>query len=599
MSVARTKKTSRSPAFEKNRPTSVIDRPPAGADANNWREGVLLPAMASAIALWAAFPPLGWSVLGWVAPIGWLMVAERPRPVGRRGYFIIWLSGCVFWLLILQGVRLAFWALYFGWIALSLYLAVYIPLFVGLTRLLRHRYRLPLPLAAPIAWAGMEWIRSYMLTGYAANSLAHTQAHRPLVIQIADQFGGVGLGFIMLAVAACAVAWWYRDRVAQPRGVAHLAWGSGLMLALLAYGGWRLAQADAMQRASSPLLHALLVQENTPSVFEIGPRGDREARNREAWTDYLNLTRESAQQFMEQGVDVVIWPESTFTASEPWLEAELSGGPPPELGREGVDTRRLLDAVEDMQQRFRFKTQLVLSAAAGEEMATEQQVGDSGESGRRPHLLVGSDAIIYTSDDIRQYNAAFLIDPDGQIAGRYDKIHLVMFGEYIPLGPLLQPLRDAFGLGGLDAGLEAKCFEVDGVCVAPSICFESMMPQVINWQVRSLTAAGRPPQILVNVTNDSWFQGSSILDHHLASSMLCAVENRRPMLIAANTGISAAIDGSGRLQQASARFESVGLLAAPHADGRWGLVQWAGFPLGWICAALSGMAMFGASRSRD
>ncbi len=82
-----------------------------------------------------------------------------------------------------------------------------------------------------------------------------------------------------------------------------------------------------------------------------------------------------------------------------------------------------------------------------------------------------------------------------------------------------------------------------------------------------------------------------MLDHHLACSILCAVENRRPLLVAANTGLSAHIDGSGRLLQCSQRLTAQTLVAEPHPDGRWGLVQFAGYPLSWLCALVTGVAL--------
>ena len=102
--------------------------------------------------------------------------------------------------------------------------------------------------------------------------------------------------------------------------------------------------------------------------------------------------------------------------------------------------------------------------------------------------------------------------------------------------------------------------------------------------------------MLVNITNDSWFRGSSMLDHHLACSLLCAVENRRPLLVAANTGLSANIDGSGRVLQVSDRLRAEAIVAAPQADGRWGLTQAVGYPLSWLCALLTVVALVATVR---
>jgi apolipoprotein N-acyltransferase len=153
-----------------------------------------------------------------------------------------------------------------------------------------------------------------------------------------------------------------------------------------------------------------------------------------------------------------------------------------------------------------------------------------------------------------------------------------------------------FGLSGATAGDGPRCFSVDGVNVAPNICFESMMPRVISRQVRQLAARGCPPDVLVNVTNDSWFRGSALLEHHLACSVLCAVENRLPMLVAANSGISAAIDGCGRIVQSTQKFAVDGIWARPKADSRRGLVQVAGYPLGWICLLGVGLALLWPAR---
>lgn len=536
--------------------------------------------------MWAAFAPLNWSLLAWLAPIGWLLVIERERPVGKAGYFVLWLSGCLFWLLILQGIRLAFWPLYFGWIALSLYLAVYIPVFVGTTRRLRHHGSVPLVIAAPLVWVGLELVRSYLLTGFAANTLAHSQAHRPRVIQLADQLGTGGIGFVMLSVssavlllarAACKQGVW--------RGVAgSVALAGSLWLILVGYGFWKLSEADRLAGSEEPRLRVLLVQENTPTIFEYEPE-----RNQLAWTRYLNLTRAAVQ---EHGpVDLVVWPESTFTGNEPLFATRLTTGISPELKALGVTEEQLLGAVEDYQRRFEFRVGRLLQAASGADPGDVTPPDPS----RLPHLLVGCDFAVYTSQDLERYNSALWIGPDGSLRGQYAKMHLVMFGEYIPLGAALKWLGDSFGLSGLHAGQTAESFQLPQSAgsktfrVAPNICFESTVPQLISWQVRTLSRRGEAPDVLVNLTNDSWFRGSSILDHHLASTILSAVETRRPVLVAANTGLTAHIDGAGRVQRVTERLEAGAILAEVTTDGRRGLVQWLGYPLAWLCSAICGV----------
>ncbi len=552
------------------RPTATVA---SARKVQSLKSGVLLPAMAAAIGLWAAFPPLGWGWLAWVAPIGLLVSVEREQPVGRGGYVSLWLAGCLFWLAVLHGIRLAFWPLIFGWLALSLYLAVYFPVFVAVARVLRWSWRWPLEIAAPVAWLGLELIRSYILTGYAANTLAHTQAHFPLVIQIADQLGGGGISFLIVTVAAAILrtAQHWNNRAQPSWSWSGALWAGMLVGATLAYGWWRLAEADRNLAQSPPLLRVLLVQENTPSVFD----GNTPESTTSAWNRYLELTRSSAAAHAP--IDLVVWPESTFTAGEPWYEAQLTGDVSDELKRRNVDKTYLLQIVSQMQEAFRDKARRVISAV---------RIANDSSSQAFPYLLMGSDTVVYRSDGSQQFNSAMFIGPDGELLDRYGKMHLVMFGEYIPLGPLLQWLRDLVGLPGIDAGTEVKSFQLNQVRVSPSICFESMMPRLLQWQVRTLSSAGSPPDVLINVTNDSWFRGSTMLDHHLACSMLCAVENRRPLLVAANTGLSAHIDGSGRLIRCSTRSAAEAILAEPQVDARWGLVQSAGYPLSWLCALL-------------
>jgi apolipoprotein N-acyltransferase len=120
----------------------------------------------------------------------------------------------------------------------------------------------------------------------------------------------------------------------------------------------------------------------------------------------------------------------------------------------------------------------------------------------------------------------------------------------------------------LDAGTRPSAFRLGRLRLAPNICYESVLPHVIRWQVNRLKARGREPNVLVNLTNDGWFWGSSELDMHLACGVFRAVECRKPFLVAANTGFSAHIDGDGRIVQQGRRHASDTLLTQVRLDGR-------------------------------
>jgi len=547
------------------------------------RPPIALPAFLSSLALWASFAPLGAHFLAWIAPIGWLAIIEREQAPGRRGYFLIYLSGVLFWLLNLQGIRLAYWALVFGWIALSVYLAIYIPLFVGLTRTLRFTWHVPLFIAAPIVWVGLEVARCFLITGFAASQLAHSQAHVPIVIQIADQFGGYGVTFLIITVSVALFQTWANYRRQTLRAaLAPIAFATTLLLSTLSYGWWRLQQADQLYATSQPLLKVILLQENTPTIFDSNVQ-----RAITAWGKYLDLTREAAAQ---HGIAaLVVWPESTFTAGAPWTDINLTGKVPADLALRdnSVTVERLEFYKERSALEFDTKVKRVLAAARNESLIDPptKPVRD------QPHLLLGCDAWLISSSKTQQFNSAILVDPSGAYKDRYDKMHLVMFGEYIPLGPVLQFLADAFQLGSVQPGEDVKCFSVGNAKIAPNICFESMLPEFISWQLRKLAERNQSPDVLINLTNDSWFWGSSILDNHLACSIFCAVENRRPLLVAANTGLSAEIDGSGRVLQVTKRMKKASLLATPQGDSRSGLVQQFGYPFAWLCCFLTSLTL--------
>ncbi len=191
-------------------------------------------AMAGAIVLWAALPPLDLWPLGWIAPLWWLLLIRRSELAGRRPYGWLWLAGFAFWMAALHWLRLPYWATGLGWVALSAYLAFYLPAFIGLTRIAVHRLRVPVILAAPVIWTGLELARAHVLTGFSMASLEHTQYRWIALIQISDLVGSYGVGFVMMLVAACLARMLPCE--GNPRAVWPILPLSVLLAAVLAYG---------------------------------------------------------------------------------------------------------------------------------------------------------------------------------------------------------------------------------------------------------------------------------------------------------------------------------------------------------------------------
>ena len=529
---------------EVNWPTRAL----AKAHGSVWILG-----LTSALLVWLAFPPVGFWPLAWIAPVAWLRIIAWPTVPGNRPYRSLYVIGFLHWLLMVQWVRLPHWTAAIGWLFLAAYLAVYLPLFIAIARVMVHRWHWPLLLAAPLVWTGLELIRARFLTGFPLLLLGHSQVTVLPVIQIADLFGAYGVSFVVMLIAACCerlVPMQGRQRVTvQPLLIASV-----VLFCTLAYGGYRLDSVTI----SSQTLKVALIQGSFDTQFDGDP-----SRNEQAYEDYVALTQRAAQE--NPDLDLVIWPESMFTANQPIVTYDQPLKPFPGWTDSLEMLQQNLDAIANYnRQKGRRLTT---------DVETPMIVG-----GMWSHLGEGKTS---------SYNSAIFMNEQGQIVDRYFKMHPVMFGEYLPLGNWIPWLYTLSPMGaGLTPGEAPAIFEVQGVRFAPNICFENFMPHLIRRQIKTLKAEGRDPDVMVTITNDGWFWGSSLLDIHLASGIFRAIEMRRPLLIAANTGFSAHVDPQGRVIEKGPRRAEEIVIANVAPSSLTSGYEWMGDVFAGICALL-------------
>lgn len=520
---------------------------------------LLLAGVANALT-WAAFPPLGLFALAWLAPVAWARLIQAKELPGRRPYWAIWVVSAVMWGVLLEGVGRAYWANYFGLVLLGSYLAVYQVLFVGLARVAVHRWKLSVVFAAPAVWTGLELVRGYMITGFSLALLGHTQIKATSLIQIADLFGAYGVSFLIVFVGACLA------RSIPQGGRRWSLWPllatAGVLACVLAYGHVRIG--DTSEDVGANQLKVALIQGTEDTILD----SDYETAQQRAidtFNQYWRLTLDVCSK--HDDIDVIIWPEGVFSGNLPQLVVKGTVAPPPGSGL----------APADLEEIIRQRTKLFHEKLRGAAGAVNRAKADDDPSELRTYLLVGCDTIELNGDLQQTYNAALLIDPQGKIVDRYDKMHRVLLGEYVPFGDRFPWLYDYAPIGrGLTPGATPASFEVHDVKISPSICFEDTVPHLIRRQVRELDQQGASPDVLVNLTNDGWFWGTPILDLQLNCAVFRAIELRRPFLVAANTGLTASIDSNGTIRATLPRrqegvvVDEIAIRSRHSLYARWG-----------------------------
>lgn len=496
--------------------------------------GAWICGAASALAWYLSYFPANLGPLAFLAPVPLLLLVRlEDRP--RRMYLAVYVTWLVATLAAISWMA-ANGPMVPAWIALSFYMALYAPAFLLACRTAVHRLRLPLVVAAPLVWVGLEFLRGHVGTGFPWYFLGHTQWRWTTLIQVSDLIGAYGVSFIVMACAAAAavcvppIAFATLELMSSRDGVPSAPpiatrrqqiFSVGGALALLAVVlGYGLVCTSGEKFTPGPRM--ALVQGNFPSKLSGGAGGDK------LWAMHNHLTKLAVQQ----QPDFVIWPESAY----PWRLLEASPG----MKEERLDAlARQVSGGQITSVEWRQTEAFVRESL--KDLATQANAA----------LLVGLSTVSADNDGLHRYVSAAFSRPELGVVGRYDKRHLVIFGEYVPLRnvfPFLQAFSPYTDGSSSDSGPGPKTFRHANVSISPLICFEDTVPHLVRGVVaRAESGRGDGIDVLVNVTNDGWFYESAEQEQHLATSLFRAVETRTPLVRAANTGVSAVIDGAGRL----------------------------------------------------
>ena len=488
---------------------------------SQWPVRLIVLAATTGILLPYCFPRYDLGLLAWVALIP-LHIALDGLSRRRQAFWLGWLAGIICSTGIMSWVVTAMNTygkvpLVFSY-GIMLLLTAYLGLYVGIYsagvvwfRMLMPRYGL---FAAPCLWVTLELLRTYVLSGLPWSLLGYSQYRQLDVIQIADHLGVYGVSFLIV-LSNVALAELYLWLMPLFRGFrpARLPWELVTTAAMLVSLSW----------AYSTSLIASETMEHSKATLQVGvvqPNIDQAVKWDQAFREETLRRYDRLTESFGYGVDLVVWPE----AATPFI-----------YEREPV-----------------YQLQLVAMANRASAPLLFGSPAVRFDQERKPFLL----------------NSAYLLSPDGELLGRYDKQHLVPFGEYIPLKSSLLFFLEKMveGIGDFQAGpgptiLSFQLKESDGVAPARRvkfgvvICYEVIFPDLVR------RIAGSGAEFLVTITNDAWFGDSSAPAQHFSMVVFRSVENHLAFARAANTGISGFIDPFGRIIVASPTFTQTALQA--------------------------------------
>jgi len=500
-----------------------------------------LLAALSGILLVLIFPRFDFELLAWFAFIPLFAAIEATTP--QRSALLGFITGMVFYTWGLNWVNntlinygnlptvVSFMVLGL----LAAYLSFYTALFCYLMRRVCKENSVLFFLFAPVLWTSLEYLRStHAELGFSWLGLGYSQFKTLPVIQMAEITGVYGVSWLIMLVNAGLYLTWKSLRSGQDTqsakntenmGVRFLALTALVSACWWGYGLLALNRHTQLNAEKNSMLTVGLVQGNVEQAMKWNP-----VYQNQVLSKYRELTLQAA----ESNPQLIVWPETAM----PFYYNQHDPG-----------TKFVNDLARQIQIPILF--------------------GSPHKKSRDGHTI--------------HYNSAYLVTETGATQNRYDKIHLVPFGEFVPFRNLLFFVEKMVAMiGDFGRGETATLFDVAGYKAGVSICYELIFPDLMRQAVKN------GANFLINITNDAWFGKSPASYQHMSMGALRAVENRVPIVRAANTGISGTIDANGALRDATELFVETARITqiTPRQRGLTFYTAY-GDVFSWLCLALT------------
>jgi apolipoprotein N-acyltransferase len=449
----------------------------------------LLLSLLSGVLLIFSFPNLDLGFLAWFAfvPLLYAIHGKTPLRAFTLGFLtgLVSYLGIIYWIIVAVHMYGNVPLILSGIILLLLvgYLSLFTGVFGFLTRVVPLSSGIQTILFFPILWTALEYLRSFFLTGFPWAILGYSQHLNLPFIQMADITGPYGISFVILLVNT-TLFWILRQWTKKTFPIRETVVTFVVLLSSMVYGYVKMGTIDR-QMLQQPSLKVGLIQGNIDQSLKWDESFQKET---------LKLYERLSLKVAEQHPDLIIWPETAA----------------PFFFQEATEYQPMIFDIPNKTNAY---------------------------------LLFGSPSYKIEKRKVSHYNSAYLASPSKEIIGKYDKIHLVPYGEYVPLGDLLPLGSLGEGIGNFKSGKVIYNFSLPQGKFGVLICFEIIFPDLCRRFVKS------GADFLVTITNDAWFGTTSAPHQHFSIAVFRAVENRVFIARAANTGITGFIDPRGKILQ--------------------------------------------------